>query len=493
MEKPRRQRQGALLWGFAAVLTVSTLACIAVSWPRSFGGEQAVLMSSAQEKFLDKLNNILLKKTNKKMLSAENSILKSQEDARAPRGRRKNQFSKKQLAANACADGGPCNGVGVGPKPKMVYQPSTGNWVVENAGNPDWIWQHLMQHARQRDQAGLGERPPPHAAHIRKQTQTPFVQNKAPEQMLAQLDDTTSDAETNRQTLVLKLKSLLREKEVAGEPEQPKPAKAMMAVAAAKDFKAEGTGVSAKVARLKEEISRGNYLGRVGDLADKSEMEVLYEELSKTKVLSEICQRRHLAQDGLDVLKGESLSGCEREIRAQMNEARRSLSAGFHRLRAAEARLVFPKAGSLPQLRAKKQKLAAELSSMEKQHDELRHELSQQKEAIGKLVAKGALTQLTQSHSRSPAPPQEAMDAASDFLGAARSPAAATPLADALMGRTRKARTTPQRSAAARRHAPTSRPFSPPVPAGLPPGYTGSLALKGSSDVPDVPPPGTPA
>jgi hypothetical protein len=130
---------------------------------------------------------------------------------------------------------------------------------------------------------------------------------------------------------------------------------------------------------------------------------------------------------------------------------------------------------------------------MQKQHDELRHELSQQKEAIGKLVAKGALTQLTQSHSRSPAPPQEAMDAASDFLGAARSPAAATPLADALMGRTRKARTTPQRSAAARRHVPTSRPFSPPVPAGLPPGYAGSLALKGSSDVPDVPPPGTPA
>ena len=147
-------RLGAHLWGAAAVLALCALACIAVVWPGGTGDADMALMSATKERFLDKLNNILLKKTNKKMIGSEDSVLKAQESiARARRGRGvTNMFSKAQLAANACADGGPCGDTS--PKPKMVYQPSTGNWIVEDAGNPDWIWQHLMQHAKQRDSCG---------------------------------------------------------------------------------------------------------------------------------------------------------------------------------------------------------------------------------------------------------------------------------------------------------------------------------------------------
>jgi hypothetical protein len=444
------------------VLAACALACVAVLWPGG-SGEQAALMSSTKTRFLDELNAILLKKTNKQQISAEDSVLQAQESvARAHRGRRQgNRFSQAQLAANACHDGEGCAGTR-SPKPKMVYQPSTGNWVVENAGNSDWIWNHLMQRAEQRDAAGRGAAPPAHAAHVRKQVQTPFVQNKARVQELVQLPSgDAADDETNKQTLLLKLKALLRDKTAAGEPVQPKPAQSIM-MTAASDF--AQPGVSAKVSKLRDDISRGRYLGMSGDLSDMAEMSRLSERLANTQELGEICRRRHLAQDGLGVLKDESLAGCEREIRARMNAARVSLRGGLARLHAEKARLEFPKRGSLPQLQQKKMKLAAELSSMEKQHDQLRAELNQQRERI---------TQLTQKHS--------SVDGASSD----------TPLADALMGRTRKAaRKAGPRSAVQRRHKPKSRAWSPPVPAGLPPGYSGALKQAGQTDVPEVAPPG---
>ena len=480
----RRVGQGAL----ALTACACTLAIIAMA---SQPGAPAALMSAKRQSFLDKLNAILLKKTNKKMLGSEDSVLQAQEAVgRASRGRRGNAFSKAQLEANACADGEPCSaGVGVanlGPKPKMVYQPSTGNWDVVDAGNPDWVWQHLMQRAKQRDKAGLGAKPPAHAAHIRKQQPQPFVQNKARVQSLLQLGSGMatpgSAAEVNKQTLLLKLKSILREKLVAGEPVQPKPSESFMDVAAAEDF--SQPGVASKVTKLKDAIKRGTYLGRVGDLSDMPEMKELDERLASTQDLGEVCRRRHLAQDGLGVLKDASLAGCEREIRAHMDEARVSLKGGLARLRAKRARLEFPKQGSLPQLQQKKRKLAAELSSMEKQHDQLRAELSQQKERI---------TQLTQRHRyghRSGAT-STAMEAASSLLGFSSRAASATPLADALEGKSSKpVRSSVRRGRAQRRHVPKSRAWSPPVPAGLPPGYKGSLRAKGATDVPEVPPPG---
>ena len=444
------------------LLAACALACVAVLCSGGSVG-QAALISSTKTRFLDELNAILLKKTNKQQISAEDSVLQAQESvARAHRGRRQgNPFSKAQLAANACHDGEGCAGTR-SPKPKMVYQPSTGNWVVENAGNSDWIWNHLMQRAEQRDAAGRGAAPPAHAAHVRKQVQTHFVQNKARVQELVQLPSgDAADDETNKQTLLLKLKALLRDKTAAGEPVQPKPAQSIM-MTAARDF--AQPGVSAKVSKLRDDISRGRYLGMSGDLSDMPEMNRLSERLANTQELGEICRRRHLAQDGLGVLKDESLAGCEREIRARMNAARVSLRGGLARLHAEKARLEFPKRGSLPQLQQKKMKLAAELSAMEKQHDLLRAELSQQRERI---------TQLTQKHSSG--------DGASSD----------TPLADALMGRTRKAaRKAGPRSAVQRRHKPKSRAWSPPVPAGLPPGYTGALKQAGQTDVPEIAPPG---
>jgi hypothetical protein len=478
--------------GLAALALTACACMLAIIAVASQHGAPAALMSATRQSFLDKLNAILLKKTNKKMLGSEDNVLKAQESvARARRGRRnRNAFSKAQLEANACADGEPCSaGVGVanlGPKPKMVYQPSTGNWDVVDAGNPDWVWQHLMQRAKQRDQAGLGAKPPAHAAHIRKQQPQPFVQNKARAQSLLQLGSMVtpgSAAEVNKQTLLLKLKSILREKMAAGEPVQPKPSESIMAVAAAQDF--SQPGVASKVTKLKDDIKRGAYLGRVGDLSDMPEMKELDARLVSTRDLGEICRRRHLAQDGLGVLKDSSLAGCEREIRAHMDEARVSLKGGLARLRAKKARLEFPKQGSLPQLQQKKRKLAAELSSMEKQHDQLRAELSQQKERI---------TQLTQRHryAQPSAATSTAVEAARSLLGFSSSAASGTPLADALEGKsTRAVRSSAHRGRAQRRHMPKSRAWSPPVPAGLPPGYEGSLRAQGATDVPEVPPPGT--
>lgn len=474
-----------------AMVVAACAFCVVVWWfPGDGAGADTALMSATKQTFLDKLNDILLKKTNKKMLNSEDSVLKAQESvARAQRGRqRRKAFSKAQLEANACADGEPCHsGVGVanlGPEPKMVYQPSTGNWDVVDAGNPDWIWQHLMQRAQQRDKAGLGEKPPKHAAHVRKQIPQPFVQNKARVQSLVQLDSGAASpgsyAEANKQTLLLKLKSILREKMAAGEPVQPKPSQSIMSVAAAQDF--SQPGVASKVTKLKDDIKRGVYLARVGEVSDMPEMSALEERLASTKGLGEICRRRHLAQDGLGVLRDASLVGCERQIRAHMNEARVSLKGGLVRLRARKARLEFPRAGSLPQLQQKKKKLAAELSSMEKQHDELRAELSQQSERI---------TQLTQRHRYGRR--SAAMDAASSLMGFSPSSRSATPLADALEGKSVKAARGGKiggRSSAERRHMPASRAWSPPVPAGLPPGYSGSLRADGNTDVPEHPPPG---
>ena len=480
-----RLRAGSAAPAALLGLGACALACVALLWSAGdSAGREAALISSSRARFLDQLNAILLKKTNKQMIAGEDSVLQAQESvARAQRGRQqRSQFSKAQLAANACHDGEGCAGT-MSPKPKMVYQPSTGNWVVEDAGNPDWIWHHLMQRAKQRDATGRGAAPPAHAAHVRQPAApAPFVQNKGRLQALAQLGTGGADTETNKQTLLLKLKALLRDKVAAGEPVQPKPAQSIM-VSAARDF--AQPGVSDKVSKLKADISRGKYLGRVGDLSDMSEMSRLSERLANTQELGEICRRRHLAQDGLGVLKDSSLAGCEREIRAHMNEARVSLKGGLARLHAEKARLEFPKRGSLPQLQQKKKKLAAELSSMEKQHDQLRAELSQQRERI---------TQLTQQHRLGDGRArsfQAADRAAKSLMGLSSSASSATPLADALMGRTRKAARKPgMLSAAARRHVPSSRAWSPPVPAGLPPGYRGALKTTGGTDVPQAPPPG---
>ena len=112
------------------VLAACALACVAVLWPGG-SGEQAALMSSTKTRFLDELNAILLKKTNKQQISAEDSVLQAQESvARAHRGRRQgNRFSQAQLAANACHDGEGCAGTR-SPKPKMVYsrRRGTGWW-----------------------------------------------------------------------------------------------------------------------------------------------------------------------------------------------------------------------------------------------------------------------------------------------------------------------------------------------------------------------------
>jgi len=476
----RLAQRGAGMLAVLAVLASCVLICVATA-ALGAGGAPSALMSATKESFLDQLNNLLLKKTNPQQLNAEDSVLAAQESvARAQRGRQvKNLFSKAQLAANACADGEGCGDKS--PKPKMVYQPSTGNWDVVDAGNPDWIWKHLMQHAQSRDAAGLGDKPPKHAAHVRHPKAVPFVQNKAPMQMLAQLGAPPS-AEMNKQTLLLKLRSLLRVKVAAGEPVQPKPSQSMMAVAAALDF--SQPGVSSKVTKLREDMSRAKYLGRVGDLSDMVEMSKLDEKLASHTELGEICRRRHLAQDGLGVLRDESLAGCKREIRASMIEARTSVRGGLARLRAEQARLEFPKSGSLPVLTQKKKKLAAELSSMEKQHDQLRAELHQQKERI---------TQLTQNHKNGSPPTPAAMDAASALMGFSSSSSAGTPLADALMGKKAVRSSRRHRTTAQRRHMPTSRAWSPPVPSGLPPGYKGGLSAKGNTDVPDVPPPGTEA
>ena len=482
MEKSLPQpRHGAGKTWVLAVLASFVLVCAVVHGPGAVG--EVMLMSATKESFLDKLNNMLLKKTKPQQLSAEDNALAAQESvARAQRGRQVNNlFSKAQLAANACADGEGCGDRS--PKPKMVYQPSTGNWNVVDAGNPDWIWNHLMVHAKTRDAAGLGDKPPKHAAHIRHPEAVPFVQNKAPEQMLAQLGALTRNAALNKQTLLLKLKSLLRDKVAAGAPVQPKPAKSFMSVAAAQDF--SQPGVSLKVTTLKEDMSRAQYLGRVGDLSDMSEMSKLDEKLASYKQLGEICQRRHLAQDGLGVLRDESLAGCKREIRARMIEARTAVKGGLARLHAEEARLVFPKSGTLPVLQQKKKKLAAELSSMEKQHDQLRAELHQQKERI---------TELTQNHKHGGRPPTPAaLDAASALMGFSSSSSSANPLADALLGKKAVRGSRGHRTMAQRRHMPTSRAWSPPVPSGLPPGYNGSLSASGSTDLPEVPPPGTAA
>ena len=455
-----------------ALLAVCCLAGLFAVLPPQAGGARG-LLALTKQRLLDKLNAVLLKKTNAKQEEAENSVLQAQESvARAQRGRTtRSAFTASQLAVNACHDGEGCDSA-MSPKPKMVYQPSTGNWVVQSAGDPDWIWQHLMQRARSRDQSGRGLRPPLHAAHIRplRGDTVPIGApgQKAPVQMLAQLN---TNAELNQQTLLLKLKALLRAKTQADERAQPQPAKALMAVQEARN--AAQAGITADVANLKAAISRGGYLGRVGDVSDMAEMTRLKARLGQTDELSKICRRRHLAQDGLGVLENESLAGCEREIRAHMRQARDALAVRLVRLRAKEARLKFPRSGSLPQLEVRKEKLAAQLSSMQHEHDELRAKLSQQRERI---------TQLTQHKWGA------AMDAANALVGGAVP--ASTPLADALSGRSRHART-PRRSAAQRRHKPGSRPWSPPVPAGLPPGYTGPLRASGATDVPHAAPPGT--
>ena len=83
------------------------------------------------------------------------------------------------------------------------------------------------------------------------------------------------------------------------------------------------------------------------------------------------------------------------------------------------------------------------------------------------------------------------MVAASSLMGFPYSSRSSTPLADALEGKvTETVRGNEQGGGVERRHVPATRAWSPPVPAGLPPGYKGSLRADGNTDVPERPPPG---
>jgi hypothetical protein len=425
-------------------------------------------MSPRKRTFLAKLNAMLLKKTNKKMLSAEDSILHAQEvHVRPQRGRRvRSQFSAAQLAANACADGEGCAGVvGLSSRPKMIYQPSTGNWDVVSAGNPDWIWHHIMQRAQARDQAGLGARPPRHARRA------DGLRSKAPVQMLAQLrPGVASDAEMGKQTLLLKLKALLRDKIAAGEaePVQPTSSQSIMEVAAGQS--SPESGAIAEVKKLSLAMNEGHYLARHSGVSDLPHMERLERRLATRSKLGEMCRHRHLVEQGLGVLKDMSLAGCEREVFASMKTARTVLRARIGQLRGQKAQQVLQPKSSLPVLQAKKQHLATELAVMQHQHEQLKAELAHQKERITQLTEK------RRAQDSVPTPPRAAMDAA----GALTQAAGASKMT--LRRDRRSAPTVPRPSGA--------MPWSPPVPSGLPPGYKGQLEASPDTDVPHESAPG---
>eukprot|EP00960_Hanusia_phi_P031402 749276-Hanusia_phi.AAC.1 len=408
--------------GLAAVAVAAMMvSLLCLLMPRT-APEALAQGADMRKKLIEKLDSLLLKREGDGDSPRAAKLQRAEEKASAS----SLKLSKHQSEMNSCKDGGPCN---ANQMPVLKYDPASGNWDYESAGNPNFVWQQLMKEAKTRD-GSLKNRGRALSADPARFSE------------LAQVSSKPSDR-AERLKLQDELKMLLEEK-LTKDRASTQAHNAIMASATSSGVTDDSSSTSRdsiinSISTLNSEIERGEHLGKHGTEQDEAQMRSLYAKLGKHLQVGSMCRRRHLAQSGLHVLRYSSLASCERQIRYRTSRARKILKAGLNRLARKDAAHLF--GGGMKEgyrgLQANKDKLSTELTAMEREHSKLQAELARQKERITQLSSKAT------AHAGRSSPP-----------------------------------------------VPDTKNISPPVPAGLPPNYHGKLLRSADTDTPNSVPPG---
>ena len=424
----RRLGRGLLLaaLAFTACLALAGLALHGALSPAEMIGFPVRGRSMASKsQLIHKLNQLLMRKLSK----AQDGISSAAPESVRRAAPAVASVTKTQLEANACHDGGPCNN---NQMPVLRYVPRTGNWELKSAGNQEAIWQNIFNRFKSRD----------------KKTEAPlrtvpesFNAFKAPEQMLAQVDDASGE----RAALQAKLKNLLESQlrasgdlgGMSGFGEGSEPAGAGRGDSGGAVAGLEGNNQD--IHALAEDMQAAKHLAAHGTGHDLKRMKTVSTRLQDDSKLRTVCQDSSQAQHSLGVLRWSSLSSCMRQLRTRKANDVKLLLARIHALSASR--------GAAPVLA-----VGHSLHAAEARVDALEARKAALTQGLSKMVADG-------THLQSELRAQQE--------------------------RVQQLRMRPARGGGRGRDY-----ASPPVPPGLPPGYDGPMLERGSTDVPRSAPPG---
>jgi hypothetical protein len=277
------------------------------------------------------------------------------------------KWSQAELDQAACDDGEPCK---VNQMPILKYIPSTGNWDVISAGNPDAIWHKLMSQARQRDKTQVQTYPDEQGESVEFTRQ---AKDKSFSQSLLQVSDDHESEEHKR--LEARLKSLLEARLAKGRslvrhmarPEQ-------FGNSATQQVDSPNDSPESRRAyKLKSNLRDAEVLASSGH--DTHRMEHLINALGNTGDLRDLCTHPALSHNVLGVYKASSLSACVRQLRIRMEDSRQALRSRLERVKytgSSSENARFGSKAGYSELDSRKQSLTTELNVLKKSHDQVR-------------------------------------------------------------------------------------------------------------------------
>jgi hypothetical protein len=345
------------------VLAVLVITAIALQW----NGGSATALAQAGD---GAVRTALVAKLKKLLMSEKDTYdhtTKILHTRTSHRTHAQRKWSQAELDQAACQDGEPCK---VNQMPILKYIPSTGNWDVISAGNPEAIWHKLMQQAKQRDTTQVQTYPDEQGGSVeftRQGKDTAFSQS------LLQVSDDRDSEEHKR--LEERLKSLLEERLAKGRSmvrHMARPDHFINSETRPVDSTYESPE-SQKAYKLKSNLRDAEALASSGH--DTHRMEHLINMLGNTADLRTLCTHPALSHNVLGVYKASSLSACVRQLRIRMEDSRQALRSRLERVKytassSQDAR--FSSKAGYSQLDSSKQSLTTELNVLKKSHDQVR-------------------------------------------------------------------------------------------------------------------------
>jgi hypothetical protein len=417
-------------------------------------------------------------------------------EARVRRNQLQAQTSRAERQAEeaaSCHNGGPC---GQSNLPVMKYIPATGAWDVVTMGNSNAIWQNLMNAAKLRDEGPKHQGSSISDSDLRERISRARERGDA-DITGANHDDSSRESSmsarmealeqqsreerslSKRQQLIHKIRSLIqsrmesqnRELSHTHAPQIWAPAPAPIRTSSSLDGSPQqlAQSLAAKLSQA-ESVSPG----------DHAQIESLALALTDVSGLSQICSHPRVAHSVLGVYADSSLASCERQLRRRIATTQERLrdhvehveyslpsdgpaaagsDSGSRAAALSDGGEHQGGASAAVEARAAEKALTRGVRKASDRQRRLRAALDLQRRRMTALVQE---RQRGGGDDESPPTPdqQAASEAAAAAAAAAKTKAAAAK----------------DRQAA----------WSPPVPAGLPPGYRGPLRRDGATAVPAV-------